>query len=385
MIYRQRLTRRQMIQLGLGAAAGIGAVSGSSKFSSSLLQSSAAGTNSSAALAGQPSLKSQAIAAGLLYGAAVDTQMLKRDPAFQAQFVRECQMLVPEWELKWDTMRPTPTTYDFAAGDWLVQFARSRGLLFRGHTLVWHWVPKWFEETVNPQNAERFLTDHITTVAKRYAGRVHSWDVVNEAIHPEDGQANGLRNNPWFQRMGENYIDLAFRVAAKADPKAYLVYNDFGLEYDNSVDEAKRTAVLKLLERLKSKNTPLHAFGMQSHLMGHETRFNPDKLRRFFADVASLGLKILITELDVVDQRLPKDIAIRDQMVAKAYEQYLEVALDEPAVTAVLSWGLSDRYSWLSKQNPRSDGAPVRPLLLDSDLNRKLAWGAVARSFKRSR
>lgn len=377
-----RLTRRQMIQLGVGAAAGIGAIPRPRGTDLSLLQSSESGGDLAANMAQQPSLKYQAIASGLIYGAASSMKDLKNDQPFQTQFVRECQMLVSEWELKWDAVRPTPSTYNFAAGDWLVQFARSHGLLLRGHTLVWHWLPQWFEQTVNRQNAERFLTEHITTVAKRYAGQVHSWDVVNEAIHLDDGRADGLRNTPWLQRLGPDYIEIAFRAAAKADPKALLVYNDYGLEYDNRDDEAKRSAVLKLLERLKSKNVPVHAFGMQSHLMGHEARLNPGKLRRFLSDVASLGLKILITELDVVDQNLPKDIVVRDRIVATAYERYLSVALDEPAVIAVITWGLSDRYTWLSRFYPRKDKLPVRSLPLNDKLDRKLAWSAIAQSFK---
>jgi endo-1,4-beta-xylanase len=153
------------------------------------------------------------------------------------------------------------------------------------------------------------------------------------------------------------------------------------LEYNTSEHEAKRTAVLKLLERLKSKGTPVHAFGMQSHLLGHETRFNPQKLRDFFRNVASLGLKIMITEMDVADKSLPLDIQVRDRIVAGVYEDYLSVALDEKAVIAVITWGLSDKYSWLNEFQPRPDRKPVRPLPLDAQMQPKLAWNAIARAF----
>jgi endo-1,4-beta-xylanase len=160
-----------------------------------------------------------------------------------------------------------------------------------------------------------------------------------------------------------------------------LVYNDYGLEYDNPKDEAKRTAVLKLLERLKSRGTPIHAFGMQSHLMGHQSALNAKKLRNFLADVASLGLKILITELDVIDQKLTSDPIVRDRIVAGIYEDYLNIVLDERAVIAVLTWGLSDKYTWVSNFFPRSDKLAVRPLPLDSNMKSKLAWNAIARAF----
>jgi endo-1,4-beta-xylanase len=164
-----------------------------------------------------------------------------------------------------------------------------------------------------------------------------------------------------------------------------LVYNENALEYSSRKDEVKRTAVLKLLERLKSRGTPIHALGIQSHLVAQEATLNAKKLRSFLSDVASLGLKILITELDVSDQKLPSDPAVRDRIVAGVYEDYLSVVLDEKAVIAVLNWGLSDRHTWLSTFTPRSDGAPVRPLPLDSSFKPKLAWNAMARAFDQAR
>jgi endo-1,4-beta-xylanase len=102
--------------------------------------------------------------------------------------------------------------------------------------------------------------------------------------------------------VGPDYIDIAFRTAAEADPQAMLVYNEYGLDYDIRDDETKRVAVLKLLERLKSKGTPIHAFGIQPHLRGDETRFSAKKLKAFLRNVADLDLKIIVTELDVTDK-----------------------------------------------------------------------------------
>jgi endo-1,4-beta-xylanase len=104
-------------------------------------------------------------------------------------------------------------------------------------------------------------------------------------------------------------------------------------------------------------------------------------LKAFLRDVASLGLKVMITELDVIDQKLPLDINVRDRTVARVYEDYLSIVLDEPAVIAVVNWGLSDRSTWHLQFNPREDKAPVRPLPLDAQLKRKLDWNAIARAF----
>ncbi|MBI1920741.1 MAG: endo-1,4-beta-xylanase [Geobacter sp.] len=331
---------------------------------------------------GRATLRERAAAKGIVYGAACHQRTLFSDTEFAAVFAKECGILVPEGELKWGTLRPDPNSYNFAPADWLVEFAFKNKMLFRGHTLVWHGsMPKWFPDIVTSRNAEKFLCEHIATVVGRYAGRTHSWDVVNEAILPSDGQPGGLRKTPWLNLLGPGYIDIAFRAAKEADPKALLVYNDNGLDFDTPDNEAKRMAVLRTLEQLKSAGTPVHAFGIQAHLEGDRKPFNAVRLRNFLKDVASLDLKILITEMDVIDQKLPADRAVRDRVVAGLYEDYLAAVLDEPAVIAVLTWGLSDKYSWLAKYRSRDDKAPVRPLPLDEKFQRKLSWNAMARIF----
>jgi endo-1,4-beta-xylanase len=383
-MHNKSLNRRLAIYLGLGSLSSIGALT-TGKFINSFDENKVlANQNRDFKVKGVESLKKRAARKGLIYGADCGSLSLQSAPELQTAVVKECAMLVPGF-LKWDAVRPTADSFNFTRGDWYVKFAEKNRMLLRGHTLVWYLaLPPWFKETVNQQNALQFLDRHIQQVVRRYAGKMHSWDVVNEAIAIEDGRPDGLRKMPWLDLLGPDYIDLAFRLAAQADPQALLVYNDYGLEYDTPQDEAKRVAVLKLLERLKSQGTPIHAFGMQSHLSGHETKFNPQKLRKFLGDVASLGLKIMITELDAIDEKLPRNVAVRDRIIAGAYEDYLSAVLDEKAVIAVITWGLSDRYTWLSEFKPRKDRAAVRPLPLDRNFNRKLAWNAIARAFDRA-
>lgn len=376
MIKNRKLIRRRTFVLGIGAFILASKIKHLNKPSQA-----ANYANRDYAVVGTTPLRDRFATKGLLYGAGVSQRSLASDPAFADRFVQECAILVPENELKWKALRPTPDRFDFTAGDWLANFARSQNMPMRGHTLVWHeGMPEWFASVVDSRNAEQMLRKHIATVVGHYAGKIHSWDVVNEAIDPADGRSDGLRQWPWLQFMGPDYIEIAFRAAHEADPQALLVYNDHRLEYDTSEEEARRTAVLKLLERLKSRGTPIHALGMQAHLRGDETRFNAKKLRDFMHNVASLGLKIMITEMDVTDQKLPKNIDTRDRIVAGIYEDYLAVVLDEPAVIAVLTWGLSDHYTWLSSYKSRKDHALVRPLPLDAQLKRKLAWNAIARA-----
>lgn len=383
---RIRIKRRSFL-LSLGALASVGAFTLSSKARqvNNQPQTTQAQTinvkNKNFSVTGEAPLRVRAKNKGLIYGASTRYGNLFQDSKYAARFAQECGILVPARELKWEFLRPSLDRFDFSKSDRMAEFARSHNMLFRGHTLVWHSaLPKWFENSVNRKNAEQVLVKHIKTVAGHYAGKMHSWDVVNEAIRVADKRPDGLRKTPWLKLLGSDYIEIAFRTAAEADPKALLVYNDHQLEYSRPENEAKRNKVLRLLERLKSKGVPLHALGMQSHLGMNVKNFNPQKLRDFLKDVASLGLKIMITELDVSEKQ-DLDVATRDQAIAGVYENFLSVMLDEPAVTTVITWGLSDRYTWLSERKQRPNIGLLRPLPLDAQMERKLAWNAIAQAF----
>ena len=327
------------------------------------------------------SLKKRAAAKGLIYGAFPQASRDEFDlnQKWKATFLRECSLVVAA--CYWVDTQKSMDTFDFSEPDYLTQFAATNQMLVRGHPLVWHLaLPKWIDETLNHQNAEQTLTNHVQTLVKRYAGKMHSWDVVNEAIEVKDGRSDRLRNTPWLEFLGADYINLAFHTAARADPKALLVYNEQNLEYD----EAHQVAVLQLLKRLKAQGTPVHALGIQSHLRGHRDDFNPQRFKKFLKHVAKLGFKILVTELDVIDQELPLDPLDRDRRIASTYEQYLNAVLSEKAVIAVVNWGLSDRYTWLNKYLPRPDRSPSRPLPFDRDFQPKLAFNAMIRAFARS-
>ena len=194
-------------------------------------------------------LKNIAASKGLIYGAASGQTYLDTDNDFATAFKKECKMLVPEGSLKWNVLRPTSSTFDFTSGDWQANFANQNNMLFRGHTLVWYAaLPAWFAGTVNAQNAQQYLTDHITTVVGRYAGQMHSWDVVNEVLAAWDGLPDGMTNSPWLTFLGENYIDIAFNTARAADTNALLVLNQNRLEYENATDITNRVNTLNLFQ-----------------------------------------------------------------------------------------------------------------------------------------
>lgn len=324
-------------------------------------------------------LDGHAVAKGLFYGAAIDDAALRSDPALTARIRAECGIVVSEASFKWESLQPQQNKFSFARADALLAFADKARLKARGHTLVWHEAnPAWLQNALTPQTGEALLAGYIATVCGHFRQKLVHWDVVNEPLHPEDGQPFGLRDTPWLRALGPRYIDIAFHAAAEADPGALRVLNEFGVDYAIPWQEKRRAAMLALLSNLLTRGVPVQAVGLQAHLDASETALDQKILSRFVADIAAMGLKVIVTELDVRDDSLPADIPARDAAVAEHARAWLDAVLPNPAVLGVVTWGLSDRRSWLNDKFPRPDGLPQRPLPLDSNLNRTPLWGAIA-------
>ena len=324
-------------------------------------------------------LKDAAAARGLLVGCCVPARALRNDPAYAALVKQQMNILVAENEFKFGPIHPQPTTFFFDDADYIINFAEQNGMKMRGHNFVWHRsLPSWFATTVTPANAEQVLVNHIETVGGRYKGRIHSWDVVNEAVQVSDGLPGGMRNSPW-QKVLPNYIDVAFRTARRVDPHALLTYNDYDIEGEDAASTAKRAAILDLVRGMQKRGVPIDAIGIQSHIHagpkpdGSHT-YGP-ALTQFMNDVQSLGLKLMLTEMDVNDRDLPAD-ATRDAIVADLYTSYLRTTLANKDVLAVLTWGITDKYTWLNHEGARKDGQPERSLPFDADLKPKPAFAS---------
>jgi endo-1,4-beta-xylanase len=336
---------------------------------------------SSSPAADTPKLPEIARSKGLYFGSAVSDSQLRRSD-FTPLLLDQCSILVAENQMKWRATHPELDRFDFTLADFFMNFAESHHIPARGHNLCWHeHNPPWLDSAITPQNAVSFLTTHIQSVVARYKGRIHSWDVVNEAIDPTHKNPQGLRNSLWLQNIGEDYVELAFRTAAKADPAAILTYNDYDIETDALAQEAKREAVLALLQRLIKKGVPIRALGVQSHLRTNEGTPTWTGLNKFLLEIDKLNLQVFVTELDVDDSFMPADIPERDRQVADLYRSFLENILHHNSVKAVLTWCLSDRDSWLQNFRPRKDALPQRPLPFDAQLNPKPAFFALRDSL----
>ena len=330
-------------------------------------------------------LQARAQARGLFYGSAIDDNMLQHDGAYMDQVTRECGMLVSEYSMKWSDLRPTATTYNYDGAERLMSFARKHALAVRGHTLLWHDAnPKWLVDTLRPANAEQILSSHVRTVVRHFRGRLVHWDVVNEVLWPQDGKPGGMRDSLWYRALGDRFLDIAFHACAETDPAALRCINDYGLDYAIPEEDRKRGAMLDLLAAMLKRNVPVQALGIQGHIGADQAPFDPKVMQTFCNDVTSMGLKVLITEMDVRDNTQPADILERDSAVATAGAAYLDAVLGNPNVIGVLNWGLSDRRSWLNSDIPRADHLPQRALPLDTELQRKILWSAMATSLDRA-
>ena len=275
----------------------------------------------------------------LVYGANVPPVTFRRSE-FAALAEKELAGLAPTHILDFGFQRPTrdqPLNFGFV--DALAAFAKDRGMEFRGRPFFWWWrAPSWFNELDKAQ-AEREYVGFIRSVIGRYKGQAASWEVPFESID-EDGY--GMRDHAYMRKFGERHLDLFYQVAREMDGTAQLVYSEHHLEYDYPKHERRRSAVLKLLDRLRSRGVPIDALGMEGHLVTR-SEFSERGLRSFLRQVARMGLEIYITELDCGDFRSPE--ATRDQEVADEYFSFLSIALAEPAVVRVYSHDVTDAHS----------------------------------------
>ncbi|HTS16488.1 MAG TPA: endo-1,4-beta-xylanase [Verrucomicrobiae bacterium] len=304
----------------------------------------------------------------------------------------------PENALKWAAVHPAPNRYDFTAADRYVEFGEAHHMFIVGHNLVWHYqTPAWVfqDESGKPVDRDTLLKrmrDHISTVVGRYRGRIAGWDVVNEALN-NDGT---LRQSPWLQIIGEDYLVKAYQFAHEADPHAQLYYNDYMLELP-----AKRAGAIALIQKLQAQGIHV-AVGLQGHYwFDRPTTVEIDDAIKAFSN---LGVNVMITELDVDALPLPANPLtlnadsnfelkselnpytnglpdIVQQTLAKRYADIFAVFLkNRAAIKRVTFWGVTDADSWLNYWPVR--GRTNYPLLFDRRCRPKPAFDAVVRAAR---
>lgn len=291
------------------------------------------------------------------------------DPNLAPLIASQVSQLTAEWEMKMEYIVRDDGSLRFDAPDRIAAFARAHGMRFFGHTLVWYaQEPEAFKQLDTGRIAfDAAYRNYITAVVGRYRGQATGWDVVNEAV-AEDGE--GWRNCLWSQRLGPlEHMVLAFRYAREADPDAVLFLNDYNLE---NIPK-KRTTFLKLAEALLKAGAPLGGVGTQTHVAAD---LAPGALADAIKDLASLGLPVHLSELDVSLSRaggLLRDKSKLEAGQARVYAEAAEAFSGLPAQQrfAFTHWGLRDADSWLKREDARD-----RPLLFDDEGRPKAAAAA---------
>ncbi|MFI8932717.1 non-reducing end alpha-L-arabinofuranosidase family hydrolase [Streptomyces sp. NPDC053474] len=301
-----------------------------------------------AAEAKASTLGAQAAQSGRYFGTAVAAGRLG-DSTYTTILRREFNSVTPENEMKWDATEPSRGQFTFGAADRIVNEATARGQRVRGHTLVWHsQLPGWVSSIRDANTLRGVMNNHITTVANRYKGRIHSWDVVNEAF--ADGPSGQLRSSVFRDVLGNGFIEQAFRTARSADPAAKLCYNDYNIE---NWSDAKTQGVYRMVRDFKARGVPVDCVGLQAHF---GTGGPPASFQTTLSNFAALGVDVQITELDIA------------QASPTAYANTVRACMNVARCTGITVWGIRDSDSWRASENP---------LLFDRNGNKKPAYNAV--------
>jgi endo-1,4-beta-xylanase len=324
-----------------------------------------------------------------LMGTAMNTeQILGTNPVSVKLIKQHFNAIVAENVMKSEVIQPVEGEFNFTMSDQFVEFGEKNNMHITGHTLIWHsQLPKWFCEdekgnNVSPEILKQRMKTHISTVVGRYKGRVHGWDVVNEAIE-DDGS---WRNSKFYQILGEDYIRLAFEYAREAEPNAELYYNDYSMAHPG-----RRDAVVKMVNNLKAQGVKIDGIGMQGHMnMEFPTLAAFEKSILAFAET---GVKVMITEMDITVLPWPSKTVGADVSMSFEYQQsinpYAEGLPDSVAaalhdryasffklfikhsdkISRVTVWGLTDNDTW--RNNWPSKGRKDYPLLFDRNYQAK--------------
>lgn len=312
-------------------------------------------------------------------GAAVKSGSIKADSRYDNTFKGEFNQLSAEYEMKMNHIWMSETNYNFTNFDYLVNYAEQNDMEIHGHTLLWYnSFPEWFKnanyDTVAFENKVKL---YIETVVGRYKGKIRSWDVANE-IFNDDGT---LRVESQIQgkfRDPIGFVGRCFQYTHNADPDAKLFYND----YNVVLASGKRTAMKNMAVRFKNAGIPIHGLGEQFH---YRTATSQTQINNGFADLASSGLLIHISEIDCrVNINNSSSYVFTDadkQLQSNFYKNIATIYNNLPANQkfAITLWGITDKETWLRNSG---NGNKEYPLLFDESFEKKPAYFGFLEGLK---
>jgi len=245
----------------------------------------------------------------------------------------------------------------------LLAWCKENGMAMRGHTLVWYsQTPNWlfYEDfdTKKPLVTREVMLARMESYISQtfelleelgYLELFYAYDVVNEAWM-EDGT---MRDCLWLKTIGDDYLWQAFYYADKYAPDYIdLYYNDYNEQF-------KTETLYNFVQTLVDENGEylIDGIGFQAHL------YTEDSLEDYFATVdrlASLGIKVSLTELDVCLGSWPEIKPATDENLRTQGRFYYDLIngllqrAEEGTVKmdALTFWGFADRLSWRKERNP---------------------------------
>jgi endo-1,4-beta-xylanase len=323
------------------------------------------------------SLKAAADRKGLSFGSAIDPQLLG-DPNYVQLILAQCDTIVPRNSLKWNATERSPGRFDFGEADKVIRFAQQQRLAVRGTTLVWYRSPTWVGRLKTSEAVSDAMTRHIATVMGRYAGKIASWDVVNEPFEYDKPQQ---RKSVFLDKLGEQYFDVAFGAARAADPKCQLVLNETHLYEAGDVYSAKRAAVLALLDRLLARKVPIDAVGVQGHVRPGLDKVDAEGFGGFCRDLKSRGLAVLLTELDASCRYIKRVPGFTPAGYGTPLADLVSIAHANGKLTSVISWGMSPYGLKPNEGTGPGNSCQYRVNLFDNDLKPLPTFDALRNSF----
>lgn len=324
-------------------------------------------------------LKAAAACNNKLIGAALANQELGNGSYSNA--ASEFNYATPENSMKWESIEPSQNNFSFRDGDAIVSFAQGKGMKIKGHTLVWHsQLASWVNNLSGP-DVLKAMNNHITTVMNHYKGKLHAWDVVNEAwvTKNSNGSENkqgigtaSLRDSP-FKKIGDDFIDQAFKTAKAADPNALLFYNDYSTEGMND----KSDAVYNMAKSMKERGIPIDGIGMQMHIGKPNDSPTAAEVKQNISRITALGLQVQISEMDINGCD-----GFDSAKMATLYHDIVAVCVADPLCTAVTVWGISDAGSWLNSFGEAGcNGRSANALLFDNNYGKKPTYNSVLQAL----
>ncbi|KAH7402024.1 xylanase 2 [Phaeosphaeria sp. MPI-PUGE-AT-0046c] len=300
----------------------------------------------------------------------IGTSLTIRNDNSESNIIKsEFGSITPENSMKWDSTEPNRGQFSFGGADQVANFATQNGKQMRCHTLVWYsQLPNWVSQINNNATLMSVMENHINTVMGRYKGKCTHWDVVNEALN-EDGTN---RNNVFLRVIGEQYMPIAFRMAAKADPAAKLYYNDYNLEYG----EAKHKGALRIVKLIQSWGVKIDGVGLQAHLTSESTgtQNTPTPsvaiLTKTLQDYADLNVDVAYTELDIRSKTPSNNNKL--QVEAAAWARVAQSCINVARCVGITIWGVKDGYSWV----PGTFNGEGSALLWNDSYQKKPAYTA---------